>query len=291
MLSNVCQLSNDDMRKDSGTRHPIILTSTSLRHGAYTAPNVLKFHWWRFNAVGYFWGMFVGIVAALVIPWLAFFANIAPLYAFPTIFAASLLASVLASLLTDPDPFDALERFYVRVRPWGFWGPVADRVGILGARRDKEDVDDDSPSDDEDDDDSRDACYDAAAAKEKEASTGAARGEMMILRERSRIRPTHSRHDKSSSPVISGNNNFGKDAFNVAVGVAWQTALTMFGICFVLRMWNGVAAAVATVVGTTAVLKFTWYDALVDYYPEAATMKNVTVPNDDEDNAEENVVG
>jgi SSS family solute:Na+ symporter len=25
-------------------------------YGGYTAPNVLKFHWWRFNAWGYFFG-------------------------------------------------------------------------------------------------------------------------------------------------------------------------------------------------------------------------------------------
>jgi hypothetical protein len=31
--------------------------------------------------------------------------------------------------------------------------------------------------------------------------------------------------------------------------VVWQTALTLLGCCFVLRLWNGVAAAVITVCG------------------------------------------
>ena len=29
--------------------------------GGYTAPNILKWHWWRFNGYGYFWGMVAGI--------------------------------------------------------------------------------------------------------------------------------------------------------------------------------------------------------------------------------------
>ena len=34
--------------------------------GGYIAANVLKWHWWRFNGEGYFWGMTAGVVAALV---------------------------------------------------------------------------------------------------------------------------------------------------------------------------------------------------------------------------------
>ena len=31
--------------------------------GGYTAANVLKWHWWRFNGYGYFWGMLAGMLA------------------------------------------------------------------------------------------------------------------------------------------------------------------------------------------------------------------------------------
>lgn len=34
--------------------------------GGYIAANVLKWHWWRFNGEGYFWGMTSGVVAAIV---------------------------------------------------------------------------------------------------------------------------------------------------------------------------------------------------------------------------------
>ena len=36
--------------------------------GGYTAPNILKWHWWRFNGFGYFAGMVSGVTAALLIP-------------------------------------------------------------------------------------------------------------------------------------------------------------------------------------------------------------------------------
>jgi Na+/proline symporter len=94
--------------------------------GGYTAPNILKWHWWRFNGFGYFWGMLAGIAAALALPRLA--PGLHPLEGFPFILAASLAASVAGSLLTDPDPEEVLERFYRQVRPWGFWGPVRRRV-------------------------------------------------------------------------------------------------------------------------------------------------------------------
>ena len=36
--------------------------------GGYTASNVLKWYWWRFNGWGYFWGMLTGIASSLGLP-------------------------------------------------------------------------------------------------------------------------------------------------------------------------------------------------------------------------------
>lgn len=91
-------------------------------YGGYTAPNILKWHWWRFNGYGFFWGMVSGIAAALAVP--KVFPQMSSLAGFLPIFAASLLGSVLGSLLSDPEPDDVLVRFYARTRPWGFWGPI-----------------------------------------------------------------------------------------------------------------------------------------------------------------------
>jgi SSS family solute:Na+ symporter len=35
---------------------------------------------------------------------------------------------VIGSLLTKPDDIEVLKKFYAKVRPWGFWGPVLAEV-------------------------------------------------------------------------------------------------------------------------------------------------------------------
>ncbi|MCG6927152.1 MAG: Na+:solute symporter [Acidobacteria bacterium] len=92
--------------------------------GGYTAANVLKWHWWRLNGFGYFWGMLVGIGAALVLP--QFFSH--ALWAFFPILLLSVVACILGSLLSEPESDDVLKSFYKTVRPWGFWGPIQKKV-------------------------------------------------------------------------------------------------------------------------------------------------------------------
>ena len=94
----------------------------SALYGGYVAANVLKWHWWRFNASGFFWGMLAGIVPALVLPYV--FEETLELYYFPLLFALSLGGCIAGSLLTPPTDTDVLKSFYRTVRPWGFWGPV-----------------------------------------------------------------------------------------------------------------------------------------------------------------------
>lgn len=95
-------------------------------YGGYTAANVLKWHWWRLNGFGYFWGMVAGIGAALLMPVVA--PTLHPLYGFPFVLVFSLIACLLGSLWTKPEDEDVLKRFYRQVRPWGFWTPVHDLV-------------------------------------------------------------------------------------------------------------------------------------------------------------------
>jgi Na+/proline symporter len=97
--------------------------------GGYAAANLLKWHWWRFNAYGYFWGMMAGLVAALFLPLLL--PDTHPLYAFPLLLLLSLIGSVAGTLLTAAEPDEVLCSFYRQVRPWGFWRPVYDKVKAL----------------------------------------------------------------------------------------------------------------------------------------------------------------
>ncbi len=94
----------------------------SALYGGYIAANVLKWHWWRFNATGFFVGMSTGIVAALVFGLLLPVGHL--LYWFPLLFAISLGGSVAGTYLAPPTEAAVLHRFYTTVRPWGFWGPV-----------------------------------------------------------------------------------------------------------------------------------------------------------------------
>ena len=102
--------------------------------GGYVVSNVLKWYWWRLNGMGYFWGMLVGIIGALVFPPL--FAgvldnvasDILPLYLFPLLLVVSGVACIVASLVTRPEDPELLKAFYRNVRPWGFWGPVHEQV-------------------------------------------------------------------------------------------------------------------------------------------------------------------
>lgn len=95
---------------------------TAGLYGGYTAANVVKWYWWRMNGWGYFFGMLAGIVLALVlgVPQL----HLNALQAFPVLFALCLAAVLIGSLTTKPTNMETLKKFYLKTRPWGFWGPV-----------------------------------------------------------------------------------------------------------------------------------------------------------------------
>ncbi|HMQ45666.1 MAG TPA: sodium:solute symporter, partial [Mariniflexile sp.] len=56
------------------------------------------------------------------------FPGIIDIYIFPVIFLISLLACVLATMLTKPENKGTLKQFYKQTRPWGFWGPIRDEI-------------------------------------------------------------------------------------------------------------------------------------------------------------------
>ncbi|MBN27547.1 MAG: sodium:solute symporter [Alteromonadaceae bacterium] len=97
--------------------------------GGYAAANLLKWHWWRFNAYGYFWGMLAGLIGALVLP--IALPDVQPLMAFPLLLIFGLVGSIAGTLLTPPESDDVLCEFYRTVKPWGAWGPIRDKVIAL----------------------------------------------------------------------------------------------------------------------------------------------------------------
>ena len=103
---------------------------TGLLYAGYIAPNVLKWHWWRFNGYGYFVGMIAGAAAALAFPHVNHLIEhvsgheVSTTYAFLILVPVGGLASVIACMLTPPDDPEVLKAFYRNVRPWGFWKPI-----------------------------------------------------------------------------------------------------------------------------------------------------------------------
>ena len=155
-------------------------------YGGYIASNLLKWHWWRFNGWGYFYGMASGIAGALICA--AVFSEVNTLSVFgfvmeknlalfPVILMVSLIGSVLGSLLTPPDDDEVLDNFYLKTRPWGLWGPVYRRL------------------------------------QEKDSE-------------------------------LLENQDLARDLVNVAVGIVWQTSLTVTGIYLVLQDYYSLSISI-----------------------------------------------
>jgi Na+/proline symporter len=175
--------------------------------GGYTASNVLKWYWWRFNGFGYFWGMITGIGAALGLPPIlaqvpyvkhllaTYSINMEVVIVFPIVLTISLIGCLLGTLLTKQESDEVLMDFYRRVRPWGFWGPIHKKVLAL-------------------------------------------------------------------DPEFKKNKDFGRDMFNIAVGICWQISLVALPLYVVIREWDRVAIAAGVILITSLILKFSWFDHL-----------------------------
>ena len=106
--------------RDQESVHSVTEWIVSALVPAFVAPNVLKWHWWRFNGYGFFAGMVGGHGRG----------------------RAEDLRAHPPRVRLPPDPGDKLRRldrrlpgdapesdevlmsFYRTVRPWGFWGPI-----------------------------------------------------------------------------------------------------------------------------------------------------------------------
>ncbi len=176
------------------TLNNVVQWIVSALYGAYAASNVFKWYWWRFNGYGYFFGMVVGLAIALPMT----ITDVNPLFFFPWMLAATATACIAGSLLTKPDDMAVLKTFYLRVRPWGWWGPVYQELKI-------------------------------------------------------------------DYPNLRKNQEFGRDAVNVVVGIVWQTSLVAAPIFMVIKYWPQFMAAMAVVVLTSVFLYFNWYRNLRDF--------------------------
>lgn len=98
----------------------------SALFGSYVVANVLKWHWWRFNGEGFFWGMVAGIIPALILPLV--FTSTLDLYYFPVLLLSSVIGCVVGTYSAPPTEDVVLQSFYTKVRPWGFWKPIHNQL-------------------------------------------------------------------------------------------------------------------------------------------------------------------
>lgn len=104
----------------------LTLWLTSALYGGYVASNFLKWVWWRFTGMGYFWGMLFGLIASTVK--LFVFPEIVDIYIFPLILLFSAIGCIIGTYSQPLSNREDVKEFYRKTRPWGFWGPIRREV-------------------------------------------------------------------------------------------------------------------------------------------------------------------
>lgn len=95
---------------------------------AFVIPNVLRWYWWRINGWGYAAGTLLGLVGAILVP---FLPGETPLYvSFPAICVLSLVGCLVGTWGTRATDLGVLTEFYRNVRPFGCWGPIREISGL-----------------------------------------------------------------------------------------------------------------------------------------------------------------
>lgn len=85
-------------------------------------PQFIRWYWWRFNGFGYAGGTFVGMLVAIVMRFVI--GDFTEMQMFFTTAGVTFLGSIVISLFFPATDMDTLKTFYIRTRPFGFWGPV-----------------------------------------------------------------------------------------------------------------------------------------------------------------------
>lgn len=85
-------------------------------------PQFIRWYWWRFNGFGYAGGTFVGMLVAIVMRFVI--GDFTEMEMFFITAGVTFVGSIVISLFFPATDMDTLKAFYIRTRPFGFWGPV-----------------------------------------------------------------------------------------------------------------------------------------------------------------------
>jgi Na+/proline symporter len=85
-------------------------------------PATLRWHYWRFGARAFVWSM--GVSAVLISLRLVFVKGLHASASLAIDVGLALVTTTVMAVLTKPADMEVLVKFYAKVRPFGFWGPV-----------------------------------------------------------------------------------------------------------------------------------------------------------------------
>jgi len=100
-------------------------------------PNILKWYWWRANGLSFTIGSITGLLAALAIQFeavsnllsrisadLPYIAGSSTIQQYIFVFSAGIIGSIIGAYIAKPTDMETLKKFYLKTKPFGFWGPV-----------------------------------------------------------------------------------------------------------------------------------------------------------------------
>ncbi|MFQ5603112.1 MAG: sodium:solute symporter [bacterium] len=91
-------------------------------------PILARWYWWRMNGYGFAAGTLAGMLAAIiqrvVIP------DVPEYLSFTIASVSSLVAMIVGTYASRPTDDSVLLEFYKKTRPFGFWGPVRNKLSV-----------------------------------------------------------------------------------------------------------------------------------------------------------------
>ena len=96
-------------------------------------PMLVRWYWWRMTGVGFGVGAGVGMLSALVQRWL--FPGWPEYVSFCFVAVLALVGLLLGTYMTRPPEEHVLVEFYLRTRPFGWWGPVRNKLSPTDVER------------------------------------------------------------------------------------------------------------------------------------------------------------
>ncbi len=95
-------------------------------------PSTFRWHWWRFSAKAFVWGMAASTV--IIALQKIFFADWSAALTLAVDIIGSFITTLIIGFVFKPTDMEVLVKFYSKVRPLGFWKPVrleAERRGLV----------------------------------------------------------------------------------------------------------------------------------------------------------------